>query len=154
MGKVRLFLVALAGWIVLPMAHSMAAAPTSTSEVNDYTQVLQSCSGFDVIGHIHAVNTSKVFTDNDGQFVKHIARTLVEITYVNSVTGESVTGRGATTYIFTEKTTQAVGLNLVITVPGEGVGALVVGITRTEDNQVVFQHGVVDTTFDMCAAVS
>jgi len=39
------------------------------------------------------LNTGRIFTDANGQFVKAIGQTLVVIDYINSVTGKSITGR-------------------------------------------------------------
>jgi hypothetical protein len=145
----RLILSLCCSLFVLSMGLTAAAGATTDVAGSSYSVVVLRCGSFDVVQSADVKSVATGYQDGDSLVHSNSA-----ITYTNSVTGASLTGRAAVNYKYAADATEQVGLDLRIVIPGSGAEVLETGILRTVDNQVVFEAGTFDSSIDLCAALS
>lgn len=163
----RSFASILASIIALALGHSpavRAAGPVIFTVPLDEVSTFEACN-FPVESHITGAIRVHDFVDEEGNLVREIANYNLNITYTNSLTGESVTLLSTGPNILqvnpdNSANLLAIGLLARIVVPGQGLLAVQVGKLSLfftdpsdQDPDVLFEAGPHDENTAVDAAI-
>jgi hypothetical protein len=158
MRSLRAFAVALTMVLLLASNVSAAGKPVVIGPEHEEGEgFIGSCGGFDMVDHFSIDSTLRLFFDRAGNLVSGVESVQGVDTFVNSVTGASISGRFANSVLidFTTGLGASAGIGFKLVVPGTGPVFMEIGrlISNRDGSIVTFQAGPSQFTDGDFAAV-